>query len=274
MTCETIQNLLLALPDPSRPTGELRTHVATCPACQAVQAEVVRIEGLLTRLPVPSSEARKVALLNTLDVVGPIIRSIPVAPSARTGSGAFQPVSRWLATVDLRWVGGIAAAILVTVGAVWYANRPKPPVPEVAEKPRHDLLTRTVKHTTDLARATTPPARLAVFTEWSADLKDEARAVYKVAPAAEMNSLARQYEKVVQEGVRKQAELIDEMANKPSVIERQKAFATAIAALDEAVAEAEKLWQDAPQDAKAALKKIAETAKSERTSLTKIQRGT
>jgi hypothetical protein len=267
MTCDAIQNRLLALPDPARPSAALRGHLDACPACRAVQAEAVRIERLVKGLPVPSSEARKRALLESLDA-GPVIRTKPVAPSARTGSGAFRPVGRWLATVDLRWVGGVAAAAAVAAGVWWAANRPPEPVPEVAEKPRHDLLARTVRHTTALSNATTPPARLAVFADWSADLTAEACGVYKVAAAEEMNSLARQYVRAVEEGVHAQAKLVDD---KPmDVGERKKLFDAAIARLAAAETDADRRAQDAPADARPALQKIAAAAKKGRTSLTEI----
>lgn len=272
MTCDAIQNRLLALPDPARPSADLRAHLDACPACRAVQAEAVRIERAVKRMPVPSSEARKLAFLDSLDI-GPVIKTKPVAPSTLTGSGAFRPVSKWLATVDLRWVGGIAAAVLAVVTVGWLATRPKSPAPEVAERPRYDLLKRSVTHTTELARVNAPnaaPARLAIFTDWAADLKAEACGVYKVAAAEEMNSLARQYERAVEQGVERQAKLVDDPAHQMDIGERKKLFDAAIAKLTDAEAEADRLSQQAPMDAKPALRKISDTAKKGRTSLTQI----
>ena len=271
MTCDVYQNRLLALPNPAKPSAELRAHLNGCPACRAVQAEAVRVEALVTRLPVPSSEARKAAFLESLTIDGPVIRSKPVLPSSLAASGTFRPVGTWLKRIDLRWAGGVAAALLVAVTAWWAVNRPKPPVPEVAEKPRHELLARSVKHTTALANSPSAPTRLTVFTNWSIDIQAEACAMSNAAPAEEMNSLARQYERAVNEGVLKQAR---QLKDQPMAAgERRQLLDEAITKLTAAETEASKLVADARKDAQPALGRIVESARLGRISLTRIAEG-
>lgn len=154
---------------------------------------------------------------------------------------------------------------------MWVANRPPAPTPEAAEKPRHPLLARTSKHVVALSAAVTPPARLAVFADWSADLRAEATGVYKVAPEEEMTSLARQYERAVGEGLVEQAKQLD--VRPMDVGERQRLLTDAITRLTDTEAEAEKLALAAPAHARPALRRIAAAAKSGRASLARIKEG-
>jgi hypothetical protein len=271
MTCDVIQNRLLALPDPGRPTADLRAHLADCAACRAVQAEAVRIERLVAAMPVPPADDRRTAFVDSLLADGPIIRSVPIIPSTRTGSGAFRPVTKFLRRIDLRWAGGVAAAVVVVTGGVWLTTRPPAVKADVAEKPRHQLLDRTSKHVVALSAAVTPPDRLAVFADWSADLRAEAGGVYKVAPEEDMNSLAGQYEKVVARGVVEQARKLDDRPIDAG--DRQKLLRRTIATLADTATEAEKLALTAPAGARPALKRIADAAKNGRTSLTRIAEG-
>lgn len=271
MTCDVVRNRLLALRDPARPSAELRAHLADCPGCRAVQAEAVRIDAAVAGLPVPPSEARKLAFLDSLEEVGPVIRSIPVLPSTLAKSGSFAPVGSWLKRLDLRWAGGVAAAVLVTVGLIWVVNRPKPVAPPVAEKPRHELLAKTVRHITELGNAPSPPSRLVVFADWSTDIQAEACAMSNAADAEELNSLARQYERAVNDGVMKQARQLTGELMKAD--ERRKLLDDVIAKLSVAETEALKLADAARNDAKPALRRIAATASAGRINLTQIAEG-
>lgn len=273
MTCDVARNRLLALPDPSRPTDELLPHLADCPACRAVQADAVRLDRLLKHLPVPSSDGRKAAFLAELEADGPVIRSRPVLPSTLAGSGAFKPVTKWLKRIDWRYVGGgVAAAVVLGLAIYFLAPKQQGPEPPVAEKPRSELLAQMVKHNTALATtATTPDKQVVEYAEFSADLKAEAGRVYKVAERDDMNSLATLYEKVVTDGVVKQAELIDGKPLPPDV--RSQALTDAMKKLAAAEKDARDLAADAPPNARPALDRIAATAKDGRRALATIAEG-
>jgi hypothetical protein len=271
MTCEVIQNRLLAVPNLARPTPELRAHLKGCPACRAVQARAIRIEAVVAGLPVPSSQARKEAFLDFLIADGPVIRSRPILPSSLGTSGPFAPVGSWLRQVDLRWVGGIAAALVV--GLIGYAafNRPAAKPTVLAEKPRHELLAKSVKHTTALANSRTASNRLLVFTDWSADFHAEACTMSNAAPTEDMNSLARRYEQTVNEGVLRQAK---QLAEQPmAAVDRRQLLDTTIAKLAAAETEASQLLANARADAQPALGRIVQSAKQGRIILTRIAEG-
>lgn len=268
MTCDVVRTRLLALPSPARPTDDLLTHLAGCAACRAVQVEATRLDALVAALPVPAADARKGTFLDALAADGPVIRSIPVLPSTLAGSGSFRPVGSWLKRLDLRWAGGVAAAVALTVGGVWVANRPKPPVPEVAAKPRQELLKRYTDHHNALAKARTAPDRLTTYARWSDDIQAEACSMSNAAGQVEMNSLATQYERMVADGVERQAK---QVADQPMTVDdRQKVLRDAIAKLTTAETEARKLEPDARSDARLALKRIADAATAGRKTLTQI----
>ena len=272
MTCDVARNRLLALPDPTCPTDDLLPHLGGCAACRTVQAEAVRLDSLLKRLPVPSSEVRKAAFLSALDADGPVIRTRPVVPSSLTGSGAFKPVVGWLKRIDWKYVGGGVAACAVIGFGLWFLAPRKVEAPEQAVKPRSERLARMVKRTTELATtARTPHQRLGVYADWTVDLKGEACDVYKVADQADMNALASQYEKVVSEGVVSQARQIEAGTLTPG--ERSRVFTDAMKQLADAETDASRLAGEAPPNARDALAKIARTAQDGRRTLAKLAEG-
>ena len=273
MTCDVARNRLLALPDPSRPADDLLPHLAGCAACRAVQAAVVRLNGLLRQLPVPASAERKAAFLLEVEADAPVIRSRPVLPSTLARSGAFKPVTKWLKRIDWRYAGGgVAAAFVIGVGLMFLAPKPKGPEPEQAERPRSERLAKMVKHTTTLAStAHTPHQRLGVYADFSADLKAEACEVYKAASRDEMNSLASQYEDVVADGVVRQAKLMDDKPLPPDV--RSEALQDALRKLAADETDATTLAADAPPNARPALGRIAESAQQARRTLNDIAQG-
>lgn len=272
MTCDVARNRLLALPDPTRPTDDLVPHLSGCAACRAAQAEAARLDKLLARLPVPAAE-RKADFLLQLDADGPVIRSRPVVPSTLAGSGAFKPVTKWLKRIDWRYIGGgVAAAVAVGVGVMFYLAQPAKLPIEAAERPRSERLTRMVKRTNELATtARAPHERVGVYADWTADLKGEACDVYKVADRDEMNALARDYERVVREGVVGQARQIAPDRLTPG--DRQQVLTDAMRKLGEAETDATRLAADAPPNAKDALARIARTAQDGRQKLASIAEG-
>jgi hypothetical protein len=162
--------------------------------------------------------------------------------------------------------------VAVGVGVMFYLSQPQVGPAPVAEKPRSERLTRMVERTNKLATtARAPHERVGVYADWTADLKGEACDVYKVADRDEMNALARDYEKVVSEGVVGQARQIAPDQLTPG--DRRKVLDDAIKQLNEAETEATRLAADAPPNAKEALAKIARTAQQGRQDLNKIAQG-
>ena len=265
MKCEAVQNRLLAAPDANHPGEELTAHLAGCAACRAIQVHALRLDHLLAHLPAaPSSVAKKAAFLESVQEAGPIIKAIP--RSLRTPSGTFKPFR----AVRREHFAGIAAALVIGIAGVWFFTRPKSQVPEVAEKPRHELLKKEVRHVTKLAGSNTAPQRMTIWAEWATDVKTETKELYKVAPSDELLALGRLFDRAVQDGIVKQALLLDK--HMPAG-ERQALLRDALARLSDAETETTQLAQNAPPDAQKTLRKMAQTAGAARLILEPLVKG-
>jgi len=254
MKCEACQNAILASERPTRPTAEVREHLAGCAACQTVQKKAARLDDLLTRLPAPDAFRAKAKLMAKLN------QSTLAVPSSRV-----LWIRKWL----LNPIPGVAALVVLGVGGFFYFNK-KAPQPEMAQKPRHELLTKEMGNVVRLAKADSAPDRLQVWTEWATDIRGETRDLYKVAQADELGSLARMYDRAVTDGIVKQAKMLPQHMD---IEEKQKLLKTADAKLAEAGAEAERLLAEAPPQAQKPLKQIVETSREGRKQLEPIMKG-
>jgi hypothetical protein len=266
MTCDVVQNRLLALPDPAGVPDDLRAHLAGCDLCRRYLDRSARLTAELAALPAPASDARA-AFLDSLTAAGPVIKSIPTVPS-RAGSGSWRSVAR---RVSWKPAAGLAAATAVAVG-LW-ANRggPKPADPDIAAGPRHELLHRVTVLDNRLARAGTPQERIPVLTEMAVALKEETDGVYKAAKSPdEMRSLAAMFEAVVRDGIVKQAGRFDKL---DPVAVRHKVLTDAADALAAAAAAARDMERSAPPQVQASLAQMAKAAEDGRQKLIAIREG-
>jgi hypothetical protein len=254
MNCETCRNAILAAERTAQPGADARDHLTGCAACQAFAGKAARLDDLLTRLPAPHAFRAKAKLIATLK------------DSQLAVPGSKVPLYR-----KLLWnpIPGVAVLVVLGVGGFFYLSK-KAPQPEVAQKPRHELLSKEMANVVKLAKADSAPDRLAVWTEWATDLRGETRDLYKVAQADELGSLARMYDKAVAEGIVRQAKLLPRHMD---IEEKQKLLKTADAKLAEAAAEAERLLAEAPPQAQKPLKQIVETSREGRKQLEPIMRG-
>ena len=260
MTCDTVRNKLIALPDPRRLPAALRGHVGGCDGCTALADELVKLDAVLAALPVPPADpAVKERFLLALDDAGPIITRVPTLP--RRDSGVSLPAlldrGRW------RYPAGLAAGVALAVGGGWWANRPPAPAPaEVVV--RHDLLGREVKHLVALTRTNDPRARLTELVGVAETLNAEARQMYLIAGTDEMTDLQRLFDKAVAKGVVPQAERLP--VGLPAA-DRVAALTTAQTALATVETEATGLAGRAPEHTRPMLVRMATTAKTARARL-------
>lgn len=269
MRCDTAQNRLLALPDPDRPTDDLRAHLAGCERCRRYAERAAGLDADLAALPAPPSADARAAFLESLAAAGPVIRTVPTAPFRSS-------VSLWGLAARVRWkpVFATAAAVLVAVG-VWSAlPGPKPP-PVERDGPRSELVKKVVRYNTELAKASDPRERVTKLAELAADLQAETRDVYLAAQTGEtdqLRSLANMFEQVVGDGIVRQAKAIGPFG---PVTERQKVLKETAARLAAAAAEADQLRTTAAQaHAKVSLAKMAAAARNGQAVLLKIAEGT
>lgn len=251
MNCQTVQNKILALPDPRHVPDALRAHVNACAGCRAWAELAGRLEGLVAQLSIPAAPAdKKAALLAKL-------RTQPAAVEvAREEPATFRAWVKQNATL----VGGLAAAVLVAFGA-WATIGKNSPKPDLAEKtPRDPFLEKMVQRDVALARAGTPAQKLVALGGLADDLSAEARGLARIASPDELKDVARWFDRVVKDGLVPRAkDLTTDAGSTPA--ERKAQLADLAARLGHAADEVKKASGEVPPDAKPVLERIADTAR-------------
>lgn len=267
MKCESFRNRLLALPSPAAPTPELAAHMATCAGCRAFAARAGKLAALLAALPVPSSEVAKLAFVESLAVVGPVIQTKPTAPSADPHSGTFRPFRALARRVEAKHVIGIAAALLVAISAwlLWPAG--KPPVAE-QDGPRQELLAKQNRHLADLASANSADVRLRVWADWTGDLRAATADVYMAADPEDFEALEKMFEKAIRVGVLGSAEKLPPLGAARTVV-----LLNARDKVGAARAELERMSKVAPPTHQARLQRMEAQARDAQQTLTRMAEG-
>jgi hypothetical protein len=255
MNCQVVQNKILALPDPRLVPDPLRNHFIGCAACQAWAKQVARLETLLEQLPAPPAPAdKKDALIGDLTRGGAIITR-PLAMPARSDESRVLTFLRRNAAL----VGGLAAAILVVLGA-WLFFPKSGPKPDMAESlPDDPFLRKIFQRDLELAKADTPAKRLQILSGLADDLSTQARSLARVASPDELRDLARSYDKVVTVAMVEQKVKINRLAIPQA--ERDALLKSLAEKLGETASEADKLLGEVPPESKDALRKIANSAR-------------
>jgi hypothetical protein len=141
--------------------------------------------------------------------------------------------------------------------------------PDVAQRQDDPLLAKVVVANTALARADSPAKRFDALNTMADAFATETRALARVAPD-QLPDLASRYDKVVKHGMVTQAERLPVHM---TASEKAKLLDPIAAKLGADAAEAEKVAAEAPPDAQAALKRLAETARAGEKSLRDAARG-
>ncbi len=255
MNCQAVQNQILSLPDPRELTPALREHVLTCAACQAWARQAALLESLLERLPVPAAPGeKKEILLGELMQAEPVILPM-TAPATRPSYGLVA--GRFLRR-NASYVAGLAAAVLVAVGAYWMWPRPTPQ-PEIVQAHEHPLLRKIVASNTALARADSAKKRLEVLGGMADEIAGETRGMARLASGTELRQMAGWYDEVVNGGMVRQA---DKLPNDMPAEDRARFLNDLADKLRADADAADKLSREAPQDAQPALQRMANTARA------------
>ena len=272
MNCQAVQNQILALPDPRELPAALRGHVAACADCRAWARQAARLNSLVAQLSVPPApNGKKEALLGDLMQAEPVIRPMP-APAARPGYGDLA--ARFLRR-NAAYVGGLAAAVLVALGlySVFGGSGQSQRADDVAKREDHPLLRKIVAGNRALARAETPARKLDELGSLAGTVSDETRGMARIASGAELKEMAGWYESYVKTGMVAQAREIRERPLGMTEAEKARLLESHAAKLAADAAASEKLVGEAPPDAHAALKKMAEAAREGEKSLRAAARG-
>jgi hypothetical protein len=257
MDCQVVQNKLIAQADPRLIPESLRVHVMSCAACRAWAEQAARLEALVEQLPAPAAPGgRKADLVGKLSRGEPIITRPAAVPAPVRRSPSLEFLER-----NAYVIGGLAAAVLVALGA-WAFFPRTGPKPEMAALPDDPFLRKMVDRDLALAKADTPARRLQVLAGMADDLSAQARGLARVASPEELRDLARWYDKVVKDAIVKQAERMHGPTVTPAEDRaRSEALNALTRQLGETAAETDKLLGSVPPEAKPALQKIADAAR-------------
>ncbi len=259
MNCHSIQNKILNLPDPRVIPAALLNHVSGCEVCRTWAKQAALLEGLLTQLPVPPAAGnKKNEMIDELTSGGLVINRPLVAPARMSLAGSFFKLLDQNRTV----IGGLAAAILVVLCGWWLltGNGEKSfPPPLVAHK--DPFLEKMVRWDVALAKADSPSDRLVILSDMADGLSNQTRSLARVANKDELADLARWYDKVVKDGLVRQADkmpiatmTLDERAK------RKEQFNALAKQLGEMAGLAARMTE-IPEDAKPAFQKIMKSAR-------------
>jgi hypothetical protein len=255
MNCQSLQNRILALPDPRQLPENLRTHVDACARCLDWWKQAVRLERLLAQLPAPPAPGdKKTVLIDELTAAGPVIKSIPAIH--RPGRSIFIRV--W-SLPGAKTIAGLAAAVLIAVSG-WFMMKPgSGPDGFAREGPRDPFLEQIVKRDLELAQARSPDRRLEVLGGLAGDVSTEARDLSKIATTEELRDLSGMFEKVVNDGIVDQARRMNE--NALTQTQKQELLRRLTTKLAEAGQQADQAARESPVHAQPALKTISDTAR-------------
>ncbi|CAN5520696.1 hypothetical protein BH11PLA2_BH11PLA2_20290 [soil metagenome] len=206
-TCDATRNLLLAEPNPNKVPTALRPHVDSCTGCREFLVRYSALHADLKSLPMPSSDLKKIEFLDMLENAGPIIKSVPAAPAG------FAIPWKLTWSVIAQPLAVTAATVAVGVGLWSVVPSKKATKTEVAS--HHELLQKFVAHNKTLANAKSDDARTRIETLSNLvdDLQSETARVAIVAQPEDMAALATMFEKVIRDGLEKQAEGMNKFAN-------------------------------------------------------------
>lgn len=214
MNCKVVQRRLMSMEDPARAPADLHAHLAGCDGCRDWHSRLILVEMAIPLVPVPRSRAKNDLLR----------RLMPERRSARIQEPIFSPDPADAsllpfplpapASPPLTWsrakrlIAGVAALVLLLACGAWvvYQWSNTPDVSLADPKPSRDiLLASLVNCDVRLATATTPKERVEILADISQFLCDQSRAMALESSPEELHTLAKLYDKVIRDGVLKQA---------------------------------------------------------------------
>jgi hypothetical protein len=227
MNCDLVKRRLMSSEDPGLAPPDLRGHLATCEQCRDWQRQLVQVERHIPLLPVPGSRGRAGLLQRFVTAPGKIpaktvvaaslgtVAAVPPVPPAPPPRRPLPLVRLAAAAAALFLLAALGARILTTshrrpaeTGAPAVAVRPRPP---------DRLLAGLVRHDGRLATAATIRERLDILADVADEILDPAGALAAETRNSHLEALARLFERVVREGILKQAQSLPP-AERPAIL--------------------------------------------------------
>ena len=188
MKCKQVQQRLLATSGRRKLPHDVVAHLDGCSHCQKWHTQLGLIDRSVRHLPVPDSSETKAALI--AQFLEPVV-----------------PASRWsLQNTSVTWqraLVGLAASLIVLAAAISLLRTNRRTQDSAA--PTDQLLARVLDKNMQLAIESSPAKRLQTLEKIADDLDSETRTLALLARTEDLNELARMYDKVIRDGLLRQA---------------------------------------------------------------------
>jgi hypothetical protein len=277
MKCQAVHSALLGSEKPDRLPADVVSHLKGCGPCRVWQRRLVHLERNIALLPTPPAPKGKAAFVRQF-LAAPVEsapprdeapvqapETIPVDSATVIQSWKFDRLAAALrstfnaprktlssvpAPARRRIAAALAAALFFLAFGLWSTG----PIGPLGNHPADPLLAQVMKHDVRLAAARSHRERLETLTDISDVLQSDARELIDAAGPDELATLAGCYEKVVRDGVVKQA---DALRKEDPAADLDPIAARLLKAADAA----EQLARVRPQETAALLTQIARAAR-------------
>jgi hypothetical protein len=205
MSCDSMRRRLFAGERPDFPYVDVKNHLAVCPSCRALQRQLVQMERIITRLPVPSSSQAKANLLRQI-LITPAAPAEPAAPTVRLAYLDRPAKERGLRKASLAVAMAAALVVFALCWGMWPHDAPLPN----AKPAVNSLAYRQNQRDVLLAAAHTPRERVEQLADLADKLHEEALTLARAADAERLVVVAQFYDEVVRENLRTHAGTLTE----------------------------------------------------------------
>ena len=247
---------------------EVEAHLAECMACRQWHKMLMQVESHLPLLPVPESLRKKQLQEELIHGPATMPDTIPLhvpTPPARP----FIRISwRELAVVG----GGLAAAGVLIACGIFLGNmlspprNSNPPVVQANNKEK-TLAGKLIELDMQLAQSDNTRERVETLAKLAENLQGESRSLAQVAGPKELQTLAKLYSKVVEEG-------LVQRARKLPAADRREVLDPILSQLMIAKKDAEEMAQKAPAESAVPFQVIAAAARNSDLQLRKLMEET
>jgi hypothetical protein len=191
MKCKVVRHHLLASEKPARPQAVVAEHLAQCPACQAWQRQLARIERLVPQLYVPPSSGK-------VDCVREVIHG---ESYQRNGKAEVEWQRRERALRKVAVTFAMAAGLLF-FALCWYAWQHQRDA-DMADfgSPRRSEIERIADRYDPGWKAGTPRDRVARLAKVVDGLHDQMCQRARAGTVNDLPTLAHEYEVLVRDGI-------------------------------------------------------------------------
>jgi hypothetical protein len=184
-------------------SAEVQEHVADCARCRQWKSKLTAIDRGIFLIPSPSGAEAKDAFL------AEFLHEPEIVPSS--GWMLKLPGTRWQQAL-----AGIAALVLIVLAFSGVLKRERN-IPVASTSATDPLLAKVMERNVMLATADNATKRVQTLSDLADDLDGQTRQLALVAPADDLQTLAKLYDEVLKAGIVKQANEV-RLEDRPNVL--------------------------------------------------------